>query len=129
MIKSNKKILDEFGKLIIKDVYDDGVSYFINLLTGETKWGTGKEYTRVFDNLNMDDKEILLKYIKSSFGTIIFAMLSIFEENQEFKIIHESEGHRVNLNEISEMLKAEPTIEGGWIDRFSQYSDKKGESV
>lgn len=52
-------------------------------------------------------------------GTL-FDFLKIFEEHPEFKIIYEENGQQVNLVEISEMLKAEPIIENGWIDRFSK---------
>ncbi len=57
-------------------------------------------------------------------GTFIFAYLNLFEENEEFKLIYEEKGKQVNLVEISEMLKAEPTIDNGWIDRFSQFGKK-----
>jgi len=35
------------------------------------------------------------------------------------------DGKQVNLVEISEMLKAEPIIENGWIERFSKYANEK----
>ena len=46
----------------------------------------------------------------------------IFEESDEFKLVWESGNKRINLVEISEILKSEPIIEGGWIDRFSDFS-------
>ncbi|WP_299312550.1 hypothetical protein [uncultured Aquimarina sp.] len=51
-----------------------------------------------------------------------FNFFKIFEEHQAFRLIYEEDGKRVNLVEISEMLKAEPTIENGWISRFSKYA-------
>ena len=52
---------------------------------------------------------------------LLFDFLKIFEENQNFRITFESKGETVDLVKLSEMLKAEPIIEGGWIDRFSQF--------
>ncbi len=121
----NKKILDRYGKIVTNSVYDDAVSNFINLINGTTKWGIGKEYTEVLQKLNKEDQDQLLDYLKKTIGTVIFGMLGVFEENEEFKIIYESKGKQVDLVKISEMLKAEPTIEGGWIDRFSEFSDKR----
>ena len=56
---------------------------------------------------------------------MIFDFLKIFEENREFKIIYEENNNQIDLNRISEMLKAEPIINGGWIDRFSRYKSDR----
>jgi hypothetical protein len=50
----------------------------------------------------------------------IFAFLGLFEENPVFKLIYEENKQQIDLSKISEMLKAEPIIENGWIQRFSQ---------
>ena len=51
---------------------------------------------------------------------------TFFEENEEYKIVYENNGGRqVDLNKISEMLKAELSRENGWIDRFSKYANEK----
>jgi hypothetical protein len=51
----------------------------------------------------------------------LFDFLKIFEENPQYKLIYEENiGHQINLLEISEMPKAEPIIENGWIKRFSE---------
>lgn len=121
-------ILSDFGEIVVKDVYDDAVRHFINLKNGTTKWGFGKEYTDVIQKLDQEDQLKLLEYVKKTIGTSIFAMLCIFEENENFKIVYESGSKQINLIEISEMLKAEVSKEGGWIDRFSQFGDRRNES-
>ena len=118
-MKTNQEILDYFGKKIINNVYDDALSYFIQLKNGTTKWGTGKEYTDVINKLDQEDQELLFEYLKKTIETTIFGFLGFFEENPEYKIIYEEE-QQVDLNKISEMLKAEPIIENGWIQRFSK---------
>lgn len=54
----------------------------------------------------------------------MFDFLRIFEENQQYKIYFETGEQKVNLVELSEMLKAEPNIENDWINRFSAQLDK-----
>ena len=68
---------------------------------------------------------ILQKYLEESIGDTIFNILRIFEEDGRFKLIYEEDGKQINLVEISEMLKAEPIIENGWIERFSKYAKEK----
>lgn len=121
-MKSNQEILNKIGSELTKKVYDDAIHYFKQLVEGTSKWNMGQEYTQVFDKLNSEDKSKIEKYLKETIETTMFAFLGFFEQQEEFKLIYQEEDEQVNLVEISEMLKAEPTIEGGWIDRFSQYS-------
>jgi ketol-acid reductoisomerase len=120
-MKTNQEILDTFGKLIVSNVYDDGLSYFKQIISNSTKWGTGKEYSDVFAKLSVRDQCIMAQYIENILSTSIFAFLNTIEENAEFKIIYEEDNNeQINLAEISESLKAEPLSEYGWIQRFSQ---------
>ncbi|MEW4923627.1 hypothetical protein [Algibacter sp. 2305UL17-15] len=119
-MKSEKEILDDFGSKLIERVYDDAINYFDQIVSGTTPWGVGKEYTDIFKKLSKEDHVLLRRYIKETIGTSLFAVLGIFEENPEFKIKYIGEGKEMDLVAISEMLKAEPTIENGWIDRFSK---------
>lgn len=119
-MKTNKEILDQFGKIAVDDVYDDGLRYFKQILSHSTKWESGKEYSDVLTKLDLEDQKIIEKYIKDVLSTSLFAFLKIFEESEEFKIIYEKHGQQIDLNKISEMLKSEPIIEGGWIERFSK---------
>jgi hypothetical protein len=124
-MKSNQEILDEFGKKITNEIYDDALNYFRHLKNGTTKWGAGKEYTDVINKLNKNDQELLFKYFRETIETTIFGLLGFFEENSRYKIIYEENGQQIDLNEISEMLKAELIIENGWIQRFSGELNKQ----
>jgi len=121
-MKSNKEILDEFGKKVTLDIYDDGLRYFKQILSFSTKWEAGKEYSDILNKLPSKDQRIIEKYIKEILSTSLFAFLKVFEDNEQFKLIYEEKGQQVDLNRISEMLKSEPIIEGGWIERFSKES-------
>ena len=125
-MNSNQEILDQFGVYVVSQVYDDSMKYLKELIEGPTKWGTGKEYTDVFQKLSPNDRKVLYKYVDDTVRTVIFGLLGIFEENEKYKIVYENNGGgQVDLNKISEMLKAELSRENGWIDWFSKYANKK----
>lgn len=119
-METNKEILDEFGKIVVKSVFDDNFSYLKQILEGKTKWNQGEKYTNVFQKLEIEDRKIIEEFFSEYLKTNIFSFLSIFEDYDKFKIIYENNNQKVNLVEISEMLKAEPIIENGWIERFSK---------
>jgi hypothetical protein len=104
-MKTNQEILDEFGYKLIEEVYDFN---FILLK---------KTINHVLRNNEISKKNDLI--CSETLQSVLFNFLKIFEENEQFKIYYEANGQKVNLVEISEMLKAEPIIENGWIERFS----------
>jgi len=119
-MKTNKDILDEFGKIVVTDVIDRQYRGISKVVLQGFKNPTMLQNNEIFNKLNSDEKKILTKFINENTNSIIFDFLRIFEEHEEFKIVYEEDGNQVDLNKISEMLKAEPIIENGWIERFSK---------
>jgi len=109
-MKSDKEILDNFGKKVIETVFDFNYVMLKSNIDNNLKKGTLKNKV---DFLS-----------EESLRSILFDFLRIFEENENFKIYYEKDEQKVNLVEISEMLKAEPIIENGWIERFSKELEK-----
>ena len=118
---NDQEILNLFGKLIIKEAYDNHAGLVKNDLEGLKKTA---RFKNLFANMTPIQKSELENLSFEILSGQLFDFLRIFEEHEAFKIIYESEGKKVDLVKISEMLKAEPVIEGGWIDRFSQFGNK-----
>ncbi len=99
-MKQNKEILDEFGKILINGFFDFN-------------------YEILFKNLSRHlEKNESKSLAKETISNLLFEFLKMFEE---FKIYYETEDQKINLAEISEMLKAESIIENDWISRFSEF--------
>ena len=124
-MKTNQEILDTIGEEIIKFSFDPAIGNLLSLRIKENPPVIFKEYVELFKKMNNKDFSILQKYLEESIGDTIFNILRIFEEDERFKLIYEENGKQINLVEISEMLKAEPIIENGWIERFSKYAKEK----
>ena len=126
-MKTNQEILDTIGEEIIKFSFDPAIGNLLSLRIKENPPVIFKEYVELFKKMNNKDFSILQKYLEESIGDTIFNILRIFEEDERFKLIYEENGKQINLVEISEMLKAEPLGENGWIERFSKYANEKGD--
>ncbi|MDY0907825.1 hypothetical protein [Pedobacter sp. CFBP9032] len=116
-MKTEKSILDECGKVMIQSVFDNQYNFIKNDIKdlAETEG-----YKNLFGNMTPLQKREIENYTNELLRGCLFEFLKIFEENDEFKLIYEEDGQQVNLVEISEMLKAEPIIDNGWIERFSR---------
>jgi hypothetical protein len=119
-MKSEKEILAEFGKKVIDECFDPTVGNLTSLRNKENPPEIFEDYSKLFKKLSDNDFNILKRYFKESMGNFLFDFLRIFEENEEWKIYFEEDHRKVNLVDTSEMLKAEPIIEQGWIERFSK---------
>ncbi len=117
-MKTNEEILNEFGQKVIEDCFDNQLKFILNNVDDLVQT---EEYKNLFHNMSVVQKEELENYSKQLLEGVIFDFLKIFEEYPEFKIIYEENDKQINLNEISEMLKAEHLEEDGWIKRFSNY--------
>ncbi|ATA76482.1 conserved hypothetical protein [Capnocytophaga canimorsus] len=123
-MKSNQEILDEFGRELIENTFDPAIGNLLSLSVKENPPIIFENYVNFLKKLKHQDFITLQKYLQESVGGILFNILKLFEENEQFKLIYEENGKQINLVEISEMLKAEPIIENGWIKRFSKYADE-----
>lgn len=126
-MKSNNKILNEFGDILIKNVYDNQLRFIMNSIKDLSQT---EGYINLFKGMNEIQKKEIEKYTKEILSGALFDFLNVLEENDEYKLVY---GHtcneQVDLNKISENLKAEPIIENGWIERFSKYSDEQEKPI
>jgi hypothetical protein len=119
-MKTNKEILDQFGKYVGSDAFDSSYGSMIEILNATCPNQMMQDKVELFSRFSSEEKKIIKEYIYDLTSGTIFDFLRIFEEHPEFKIVYEENGQQVDLNKISEMLKAEPIIDNGWIARFSK---------
>jgi len=123
-MKTNQEILDRLGNLIITDCFDKGINFVDQLRKNKTTPQILKKEMDFVKSLTEDQVDGLKQLIHRTQNNFLFNFLKIFEEyGDEYKIIYKEENEEKNLVEISEMLKAEHMIDGGWIERFSKYAD------
>ncbi|MFC5045774.1 hypothetical protein ACFSTE_19655 [Aquimarina hainanensis] len=120
-MKPDKEILSDYGKKVISECYDPGIAYIDQLKMEENPPFIIADEVDFVKNLTDNQIKGLKKIIHRTQSNLLFSLFRIFEEcNEEYKIFYKDDKKMVDLVEISEMLKAEHMIKGGWIDRFSK---------
>jgi hypothetical protein len=122
-MKTEKGILDEFGKILIEQSFDNQYRFILN--TKEDLAET-EGYKNLFSQMSDIQKREIENYTFEVLKGTLFDFLRIFEEYTQFKLYYEDNDKKIDLNQISESLKAEPIIENGWIDRFSSEKQNDG---
>lgn len=118
-MKTNKEILDQFGQYVGSDAFDSSYGSIVEILNATCPNQMMHDKVELFSRFSIEEKRVIREYVYELISGTLFDFLRIFEEHPEFKIIYDENGRQVDLNKISEMLKAEPIIENGWIERFS----------
>jgi len=119
-MKSNKEILNAFGQLVATECFDPSYGNLKSLRIKENPPKIFEEYVSLFKKMSDQDFKILERYMRESIVGTLHDFLRIFEEHENFKLVYQEGVEEVNLNETSKMLKAEPLLEDGWIERFSK---------
>ena len=122
-MKTEKGILDEFGKILIEQSFDNQYRFILN--TKEDLAET-EGYKNLFSQMSDIQKREIENYTFEVLKGTLFDFLKIFEEYTQFKLYYEDNDKKIDLTQISESLKAEPIIENGWIDRFSSEKQNDG---
>jgi len=123
-MKNNSDILDNFGKMLVQSIIDRHCKGFTKGIFEGFKSPQMKKYNDLFETLNTNEKQLLRQFLIQNNNALIFDILNIFEANKNYKIVYEEDSESFDLNELSEMLKAELIIENGWLARFSREIDK-----
>ena len=123
-MKSNAQILYEFGQLVTNEVFDKQYKFILNKVEDLAQT---EGYKNLFTGMNFEQKKEIEFYTSEILKASLFDFLRVFEENNTFKIVYENDGQKVDLNQISDMLKSEPIIENGWIERFSETIKKSND--
>jgi len=120
-MKIEQEILDKFGKILVGKCFDQILESFHLYRNLEEPKELDLKYTLFIQSLNEEDYKVLEELIQKQLETSLFLMMSIFEENEQFKVKYSEKGLEKSLVEISDGLMGEPIIDEGWINRFSKF--------
>jgi hypothetical protein len=118
-----QKILDGFGEIFMKKVRDASIELVELIMIGQMGSKENKELYRQFQSLSPKAQEVIKNFVIPTVDKTIHYFLWMIEQHEEFDLVYRGENKEtlVSLRDISEMLCAESTGEGGWIERFSKY--------
>ncbi|MGL4426371.1 MAG: hypothetical protein ACRCUQ_01255 [Alphaproteobacteria bacterium] len=117
------EILDRFGELLMKEARDRVARIAHSIIIGHMKSKSAQKLHDQIKDFTPEAKKSVEDFILDSVDSTLHSFLWMIEQHEEFDLVYRGENKEtlVSLRDISEMLCAEPTGEGGWIERFSKY--------
>ena len=115
-------VVDEFGKLLMSRVRDEGIARFDETVGGKRRSHWAHWMRENLSDFTPQQLAIVRKIVVRSVDSTIHELLWMFEESTTFSVSGiSSSGAQINLVESSDGLSGEPYSEDGWIERFSKY--------
>jgi len=117
----NNEHLDYFGRILIKNVRDEAIEHWDNILTGKMKGQESQKiHQDIINNINKEQIELLQNLLPQVVDTTLHYLLWTIEQEVSIKLsIHLDQSPPLELRNISDGLPGELYSEDGWICRFS----------
>ena len=112
-------ILNEFGKILIKEVRDNVINSMNESIDGKRKGIAAQLIKKKIAILNEEQIEVLKELILEIVDCSLDSMLFMIEGDPELQLIFQG----VDLKEVSDGLSGELYTEDGWIQKFSEYKE------
>lgn len=114
-------ILNDFGKVFIRDVRDRTIEDIDSLISGKYKTQKAINLSKFFSSLDSSTKLFFNEMIPIIVDYCLNNTLEMFEQNEDIELLMKNQ----NINLISDGLAGELYTEDGWIQRFSQQRYKE----
>lgn len=115
--------LDKFGRFLVKNLRDKGISKAEGLLTGKWKAPALLNLQNDLAKLSDSQKEIVKATVINSIDTAIHDFLFALQERAEFdndiQIVVDGE----NVAELSDGIHGEAYSDEGWYAKYSDYGE------
>ena len=116
-----KEILDDFGKVFIKESRDMAFWVFDQISRGEMRGQTAQRLIKSMKTLAPVQQGVVRAVVLNTVNDMCHYFLWMLQQNEHIKITFEKDDSVYNLNELSDGLCGELYNDEGWIKRFSEY--------
>jgi dGTP triphosphohydrolase len=120
-IMKTQEIIENLGKIFIKDVRDYTIRQIIQIVEGEARAPSSRKLHDYIKHLNEDDKKSIKRIAIDSIDTAISNFFWFIEQNEEIidlVVMSEEDGKSYKLRDISDGMCGDYA---SFIDDYSAY--------
>ena len=120
--KEKQTMLDDFGKVLVKEVRDRALRISMKIVTQETVNSVKLKQYNSLQNLSIQQQNNICDLLSETITDTIYLFLEMFEEYEDqMKLIVMKDGKEYDMINITEKMGGEIVFhENGWIQRFSE---------
>jgi hypothetical protein len=123
---STKTDLDTFGKFLVDNLRDKGISHAEWLIDGRWKAPALQDIQSGLSSLSAAQKETVRKAVISTIDSAIHDFLFALQEQADFDNTIQILVNGNNIVELSDGIHGESFSEDGWNAKFSKYENMEG---
>lgn len=121
-MSEGKKVLEDFGKLLMLRVRDDAIWRCDSLVNGHLKGELAEKVRQELGPLTEKELEKIHKLIPEIVDSVIHRFLFMIEDTRNLRLLYrlDETSEFTDLGEESDGLAGELYASDGWIARFSK---------
>jgi len=117
----DKEILNNFGKILVKEVRDTVYRHFLKAIAGEMKSPSSIKIRENLSTLSHEQLELVKEAMLSTLDSSLHYFLWMIEQENNFDLIAINNNNFTSLKGISDGLCGELHGENGWVEKYSEY--------
>lgn len=121
MHEKNNLILEKFGKILIKEVFDASLERLNNIVDGNVKAPKLLTLHQELKNVDKNNVDIMRNFAKECIQNTLHNFLWMIEQSDGFDLVAKIDDQTTSLKEISDGLCGELYTKEGWIEKYSKY--------
>ncbi len=118
--------LDTFGKFLVHNLRDKGISHGEGLIAGRWKAPALQNIQSGLSSLTVDQKEAVRKAIISAMDSGVHDFLFALQEQADFDNTIQILVNGKNVVKLSDGIHGESFSDDGWNAKFSKYESGEG---
>ena len=125
----SKKILDQFGALLMEVVRDYSITQLNGMLRKKGRLPEGKKLNKLYKSLSSEERDALEKLIQIAVDITLHDFLWLIEQEPDLDLVMKTPDEVKSLRDESDGLSGEIYSIDGWIAQFSKHPSSEDFSV
>ncbi len=123
MTPDPKTTLEEFGKLLIRDAYDQTIDVLHTLLSRGLRGARKDELHLAYESLDERTQKLVRQLMQKAVDQMFAHCLNFFDAHEIPIAFSLPDGSEFDVTHVSDGLATEPFTELGWIAKFSKFAN------
>jgi hypothetical protein len=121
MTPEQKEGLDDFGKMLVAEVYDRACEVLHGTISHGMKGIKPDPFHLAYQSLDEKSKEVLRRFVMEAVDQTFAQFLNFLDVHKISIPVKTSSGEVVDVQAVSDGLAAEPYNDWGWIAKYSRF--------
>lgn len=115
---NNRILIENFGNGVTDKAYNNRKRWTDIIVAGETNNKIDKELVKLLQNLDEEDRNLIVEYLHYISMKQQMYLMRVFDENEQYKILYNTGESLVNVAEVEGSQVSLEKLVPSWIEKY-----------